>query len=63
MQAGHTPEYYTPEKESAASRRRAEPHVKVDVGDQTTAQSRAVHRENPGTAQEERQNKADQQAQ
>jgi hypothetical protein len=52
-------EHYTPEKESAASRRRAELHVNVNVGDQTTAQSRAVYGENPGAAQEELQNEAD----
>jgi hypothetical protein len=37
--------------------------VNVDVGDQTAAQIRAVHGENPGMAQEEWQNEADQQAQ
>ncbi len=35
------------QEESDASRRRAEPQPKVDVGVQSTAQSRAAHGENP----------------
>jgi hypothetical protein len=47
-------EHFTPEEESAASRRRAKPQVNIDVGDQTTAKSRAVHGENPGAVLESR---------
>jgi hypothetical protein len=46
------------EKETAATFRRAEPHANVDVGNQTTALSRAVNGENPSAAQEGRQNEA-----
>jgi hypothetical protein len=46
------------EKEAAATRREVERQVNVDVGNQTTAQSRAVHRENPSTALERRQTEA-----
>jgi hypothetical protein len=42
------------EKETAASRRRTEPQVNADVRDQTTAQSRAAHRENPSAVLERR---------